>query len=249
MKTTTSTRHFARPERRLWGILGGLGPLASAEFLKTIYEQSVAGEEQESPAVILVSDPAFPDRTAMLETNGHQELARLLAVNIRRLLSMEVTDVVICCVTLHAVLPYVPQELRARIVSLLDLIFAAISSSNERQLLVATNGSRSSCLYENHPAWSRVCTQIVLPDAEDQSVLHRLIYDIKHNVLSCSHLHLLASMTDKYGVSSFIAGCTEIHILHRMLLRDPLRAKLRCIDPLYILAERISNHVCVEMSA
>src|SRR5689334_6778827 len=53
-------------EREVWGVLGGLGPLASAEFLATIYEHADASEEQRLPAVLLFSDPAIPDRTEAL---------------------------------------------------------------------------------------------------------------------------------------------------------------------------------------
>ena len=45
------------------GILGGMGPLTSAEFLKTIYEVNISGPEQDAPACVLYSDPSVPDRT------------------------------------------------------------------------------------------------------------------------------------------------------------------------------------------
>lgn len=54
------------------GVLGGMGPLASAEFLKTIYECSVAGGEQRSPSVIMYSDPTFPDRTEARQPPGER---------------------------------------------------------------------------------------------------------------------------------------------------------------------------------
>ena len=42
------------------GILGGMGPLASAEFLKTLYECFPYEREQDAPVCLLVSDPTFP---------------------------------------------------------------------------------------------------------------------------------------------------------------------------------------------
>ena len=56
---------------KLLGILGGMGPLASAEFLKTIYEYGTRDLEQRSPACILYSDPTFPDRTQTI-VNGEE---------------------------------------------------------------------------------------------------------------------------------------------------------------------------------
>ena len=51
----------AASPRALLGIVGGLGPLASAEFLKTLYEENPFEVEQEGPACLLLSDPNVPD--------------------------------------------------------------------------------------------------------------------------------------------------------------------------------------------
>ena len=45
------------------GILGGMGPLASAKFLSTVYRLNLVEPEQEAPNCILLSDPSFPNRT------------------------------------------------------------------------------------------------------------------------------------------------------------------------------------------
>jgi aspartate racemase len=58
-------------ERNIIGILGGMGPVASAEFLKTIYEDQLDPDEQGAPIVMMYSDPTFPDRTkAFLASNN-----------------------------------------------------------------------------------------------------------------------------------------------------------------------------------
>ena len=48
--------------KAVWGIMGGMGGLASAEFVRTIYEYNAREIEQDSPVLILYSDPTFPDR-------------------------------------------------------------------------------------------------------------------------------------------------------------------------------------------
>ena len=52
--------------KEILGVVGGMGPLASAEFVKTIYEHSLGEREQASPTVLMHSDPTFPDRTQLL---------------------------------------------------------------------------------------------------------------------------------------------------------------------------------------
>src|SRR5215213_5223714 len=72
-------RHKA--EKAVLGVLGGMGGLASAEFVKTVYEVSggVSHREQEAPVVLMYSDPGFPDRTeAFLGGETQLLLTRLI---------------------------------------------------------------------------------------------------------------------------------------------------------------------------
>src|SRR5687767_1896030 len=138
------------------GIVGGLGPLASAEFLKTIYEYSLGGLEQDSPTVIMYSDPTFPDRTeAFLANNADPVLSQLTEV-IERLLDAGATKVVFCCMTIHYLLPRLPTPLRERVVSLLDVIFEDVGRSRKKHLLICSSGTKKLRLFQDHEQWSLV---------------------------------------------------------------------------------------------
>jgi aspartate racemase len=239
--------HRAPREQSVWGVVGGMGPLASAEFLKTIYEECSALKEQDAPVVILLSDPTFPDRTSALEKHNEQVLTKRLTSSIRCLLDMEVTDVVICCVTLHAVLDYIPRNLRGTVVSLIDLIMSAVTAGDERHLLVCTNGTRSSRIFENHRRWMCVSKKVILPDSQDQLAIHKLIYRIKRNEVCPSILTILHDIMGKYGVSSFIAGCTEMHVVNRRF--HDAAPSLCCIDPLQIIARHIAKCSVLEIAS
>jgi aspartate racemase len=220
------------------GVVGGLGPLASAEFLRTMYEQSLGDLEQESPVVIVYSDPTFPDRTeAFLAGNSDPVLAQLIHV-IERLLEAGATDVVFCCMTIHYLLPRLPLRLRERVISLPDIIFEHIAHTRKRHLLISSSGTRKLGLFENHEQWTMAQPYIVLPDEEDQNRIHRnLIYPIKKNPDIRTLFPLLKLMLNKYGVDSFIAGCSEVHLLAKHFLRSGNHAlEYRCIDPLATLA-------------
>src|SRR5689334_22249112 len=94
-----------RAGRLKWGVLGGMGPYASAEFLKTIYRTAGCDLEQDAPVVMVYSDPGFPDRTAALLSGRRQMLADRLEESLGILSSMGADRIVICCTTIHAVLP------------------------------------------------------------------------------------------------------------------------------------------------
>ena len=225
-------------DKRVLGVVGGLGPLASAEFLRTIYEQSLGDLEQESPTVIVYSDPTFPDRTeAFLTGNSEPLLAQLIDV-IERLLEAGATDVVFCCMTIHYLLPRLPARLRERVISLPDVIFEHLAHTRKRHLLISSSGTRKLGLFENHERWSMAQPYIVLADEDDQNTIHRdLIYPIKKNPDISTLFPLLKLMLKEYEVDSFIAGCSEVHLLAKHFLRSGNHSsEFGCIDPLATIA-------------
>src|SRR5690349_16556204 len=169
-------------EREVLGIVGGLGPMASAEFLKTVYEYGIGENEQDAPVVLMYSDPTFPDRTdSFLAGESELLLARLTGA-LQCLADAGASRFVICCMTIHYLLPSLPAHLSARVVSLLDVIFDNLKREPRRHLLICSNGTRRLELFQKHPQWEKHKSQIVLPDDDDQNKIHReLIYPIKKN--------------------------------------------------------------------
>jgi aspartate racemase len=226
------------PPRPL-GVLGGMGPLVSAEFLKTIYEESAGRAEQHAPAVILHSDPSMPDRTdAFLNGRADVVLARFVDA-LEHLDAQGVSKIVVCCVTIHYLLPRLPAPLRGRIVSLLDVIVRAVAASPRRHLLLCTTGTRQLRLFESHPDWPAVEDRLVLPDADDQAAVHRTIYKVKETADGRVLTGTVEQLLRKYDVDSFVAGCTEIHFASKHL--DRPGGGFGCVDPLVIVARDLAR--------
>lgn len=222
------------------GVLGGMGPLASAEFLKTIYEQDPGEHEQQSRPVILYSDPSFPDRTEALLAGSYDVLLKQLEESLECLIELGVSRIVICCITIHYLLPLLPAYLRREIVSLLDIIFEEVDRKRERHLLICTTGTRKMGLFECHPRWEQLKNFFVLPDDQDQDTIHDLIYRLKANCGINEMIRDFEKLLLKYEVDSFVAGCTEIHLLSKSFA-DP-RNNLNgfgCIDPLILIAREV----------
>lgn len=94
-----------------------------------------------------------------------------------------------------------------------------------------------SGLFQKHELWPIARDQIVLPKAEDLRSIHSVIYEIKRNKLNGGHVEFLQSLLSKYRVRSYIAGCTEIHLLAKEQERiTRLERQSFCIDPLTIIA-------------
>ena len=225
----------------VYGVVGGMGPLASAEFLKTIYEFGLREQEQNSPTVIVHSDPSFPDRTtAFLKGDDDVVLAQLTRV-IGQLSELNAVKIVLCCITIHYLLPRLSADARAKIWSLLDVIADRLAANDREYLLICSSGTRRLKLFESHPRWPLFKDRLVLPSVEDQERLHReLIYRIKLNPDVSTLFPLLELMLEKYRVNGFVAGCTEIHVLAKRYAASGNGHDI-CLDPLTIVAKEIAE--------
>ena len=225
------------------GILGGLGPLASAEFLKTIYECNLTGGlEQESPKCILYSDPTFPDRTDAILGGAEDLIVELLTKSLENLCQMGVSRIVIVCITMHYFLPKVPIFLRGKVISLIDLIVEEVLNTEKSHLLLCSKGARQAGIFQTHQHWQLVEKYILLPNEEDQDVLQKYIYQVKINGCIEPIVNYLNSLFSKYEVDSLIAGCTELHLINKHMLLSAHKAKEHCIfDPLIDIARNFSK--------
>lgn len=230
-------------ERPALGIVGGLGGLASAEFLRTIYEENACEVESEGPICFLRSDPTFPDRTRAILDNDDRGISGRLAESLRSLIDLGATKTVLCCVTLHHFLPDVDSSLTSRNVSLVDLIFEGVKGSSERHLVLGTTGSKAASVLARQPGWAEVEQFMVFPNDEEQAKLHAMLYQLKWGPVTDAHIAYLDGVRRAHGAARVIASCTEAHLIHKAVLRSPDAPRIGFQDPLMRLARGLKGYL------
>jgi aspartate/glutamate racemase len=113
--------------------------------------------------------------------------------------------ILICCVIAHYLLPEIPDELRARVISLVDLIIVA----QRKQLLLCTNATRQLNIFQLSNRWQDASKFVVLPEAAEQSAIHDLIYQNQEKLP-----HSLAD-----AIPGFALGKIQSRFLHCWLHR------------------------------
>ena len=229
-------------KRPVLGVLGGMGGLASAEFVKTVYE--ISGEiglrEQAAPAVLMYSDPAFPDRTEAFLRGETQPILARLTDALELLCGMGASRVVICCMTIHYLLPELPGALRERIISLTDVLFSSVESVKKKHLVISSIGTIKLELLQRHPRWEQARKYFVFPTEAEQRQMHDLIYEVKLNRNLVEARLFVETLLARHRVDSFIAACSEIHLLGKQFAPSgPQQRGYGCIDPLTIIARRV----------
>lgn len=201
--------------RRVVGVLGGMGPAATADFYGKIVQITPAERDQDHLRTLIWSDPTIPDRTGALVDRGPHP-GRQLADGARILADSGAHVIAVPCNTAHAFLP----EIRAAVdVPVLDMILA----TRDRALgmvqpgmhvgLLATHGTIRARLYEQ--AFAERGVTVMTPDArlqEDVMDAIRLVKKQPQDPEATRLLEAAVAELSAEGAGVVIAGCTEIPV-------------------------------------
>jgi len=220
------------------GILGGMGPEATAYFFKLIIKSTKAEKDQEHIPVVIYSHPEVPPRTDAVLGEGPSPLSYLLE-GVRVLKVAGADFIVMPCVTAHYFYNQVLAEVRVPFLNLVDetMLYALRKVPEMKKVgLISSTGTLKSRLF--HEAFAREGVETVEPADEEQAQVMEAIFGkegIKAGFTSgkCREIiHNTALAFIRRGAEAVIAGCTEIPLV---LKEGDIDVPL--IEPLQILAE------------
>ncbi|MCX7622196.1 MAG: amino acid racemase [Thermomicrobium sp.] len=221
--------------RRTIGILGGMGPLATAEFYRQIVLRTPARRDHEHLHVIVDADPSIPDRTAALLGDGPDPSPHLVAAA-RRLEAAGADFLVIPCNTAHAFLPAVRAAVA---IPVLDMI-AEVAAVAARRFpvgttvgVLATEGTIVARLY--HRAFAPYDVRVIVPTAPAQRRVTRVIEAVKSGRLDDelrSEVSAVCELLVELGAEALVFACTELSVL-----MDGISVPVHTIDAFRVLAD------------
>ncbi len=218
---------------RVIGILGGMGPLATAELFRRIVEKTPAKRDQEHPRIIIYNDPKIPDRTAFILGKGEDPRPALVE-GARKLESWGADFIIMPCNTAHFFAEDIRRAIKVPLVSMVDATAERIAGMGLKKVgLLATDGTIKGLVY--HRSLLRMGIGIAVPDEEDQELVMKAIYDgVKAGNLELGR-RLLLGVAERLQlrVDGIIAGCTEVSVALR-----PGDLTVPLIDPLDVIAEK-----------
>ena len=90
--------------RKILGVLGGMGPLATQLFYKMVIERTDAKCDQEHLNMIILSHATMPDRTKEILEGRTEELFQLLLNDAKQLEASGAGVIAIPCNTSHVLI-------------------------------------------------------------------------------------------------------------------------------------------------
>jgi aspartate racemase len=220
--------------KKIIGIIGGMGPEATADLFYRIIKTTKVKKDQDHFHIIINSNPKIPDRTPAILGNGPSPLPLMIETG-KTLESVGADFLVMPCNTAHFFHEELQNQLRIPLLHMIKLSAKYVAEKYPRVKesgLLATDGTLTSKLY--HDAFDEFEINTITPSISSQSIVMDAIYKyIKTGNLEKGGVLLqdIANELIENGANAIICGCTEVSLV----LQDGDLA-VPIIDPLQILA-------------
>lgn len=193
------------------GIIGGMGPAATTNFLRQLDGLVDAARDQDHLAYIVWGDPRIPDRSEALLGRGPSPLPHL-ELAVRKLGGLGVGLIAIPCNTAHH---WVDRLSTISDVPIADMILetarrTALLHPGARVCILATLGTSSSPLYRDQLA-AHGLGHVPL-DASSQDLVEATIRSVKANDLDGARRRLdgVAVLLERHDADVAVIACTDL---------------------------------------
>ncbi len=215
------------------GIIGGLGPMASAQFLELLTDKTDAATDQEHIEVFLYSRPQTPDRTAFLLGHSQESPYPVLLDSGRKLEAMGCGVLVMPCMTAYSFYPQLKSDLQARLINPITESAAVLKRRGMQKVgIMATSGTLQVGTFQQ--ALTDCGITPIVPDAANQAEVMSIIYDdVKSGKpADMERFHSVAHSMRAQGAECVILGCTELSVI-----RQTQKIGAGFLDAMVVLAE------------
>ncbi len=198
------------------GVIGGLGPIATAHFLELVINMTQADTDQQHLEMIIYNTPTIPDRTAhILDNTAPSPLPRMLAVG-KALAQQGVGRIAIPCVTAHYFFSQLESGIPVPLINGVQETVRHLRENGIRKVgIMATDGTVHSGIF--HRELEKQGLEPIVPHPEAQKhVMHIIFNNVKAGVPAEMDRFLAAAQDLKdQGAEAVILGCTELSLVKR----------------------------------
>ena len=202
---------------RTVGVIGGMGPEATVDFMARVIALTPADRDQEHVRMLVDSNPQVPDRQQAMRDADGGPVRRSLAEMAKRLESGAADFLVMPCNTAHAFMDDAVNDVAIPFVSIIDVTVQSIIDEHPEVRtvgLLATDACLAAGVYQQ--AAAKAALALALPDEIDQEECMALIFKVKAGDTSAPvrrRMTVLAERLIGMGAQAVIAGCTEIPLV------------------------------------
>lgn len=158
------------------GVIGGLGPMATAYFMQMIVEMTDSKCDQEHIEMIIFNCPSIPDRTNfILKRSAENPYSKMFKIG-KQLADYGVDIIAIPCVTATYFEEKLERDLQ---VPIINIIKETVRHLKENQIksvgLMATDGTIESNLFQKE--FNDAGIDVLIPERNEQKKVMSIIYN------------------------------------------------------------------------
>ena len=202
--------------RKTLGVIGGLGPIATAHFMELVTRMTDAETDQEHLDMIIYSRPSIPDRTGyILDPSKPSPLPEMIRIG-NTLARQGAQVIAIPCMTAHYFHRQLSQDIPVPIVHAIHETAAHLKKHGiQRVGIMATDGTIRSGLFQQELQRHGILP--IVPGMNAQRCVMHLIYDnIKANrPADMNRFDYVSRELWRGGAQAIILGCTELSMIKR----------------------------------
>lgn len=217
--------------KKVLGIIGGVGPLATMLIGEMIVRRTKATKDQEHVHTIIDNDTSIPDRTAYILDNSKENPVPYLARDAKKLAEYGAGVICIPCNTAHS---FYEELQQASSVPVIHMIRETAKRAKElgasRVGILATDGTLKSGVYQ--AALEEQGLIPAVPQLDIQKQVMSVIYDYVKAGRDVTWDIWEPIEQAMEGCDFVVLGCTELSIVNK-----ELKLGTRYIDSLIVLAE------------
>jgi aspartate racemase len=203
-------------QTRTIGLLGGIGWASTAEYYRILNQMAARRMgDAHSARIVMLSMDQF-DFTSRAAHASPEAIEQFLVAQIARLKAAGADFFLLCANGAHRFAPAVTARAGLPFISIVDETAKRVQASGIGKVgLLGVRQTMSGTFY--HDSLAARGIEVVTPDAQDQDMLHEIIYaELVHGRVTQDSRAVFVRIIGKLvaaGAQGVILGCTEIPLL------------------------------------
>jgi aspartate racemase len=220
-------------EKKVLGIIGGVGPLATMLLGEMIVKRTKAKTDQQHVNMVITNNTSIPDRTTYILDRSKANPVPVMISDAAKLKSIGAEVLAIPCNTAHSFYHDIQQGADMQVLHMINETAKRAAQIGAKKVgILATTGTLTTSVYQL--ACQNAGVQPIVPDEETQEMVMSVIYDDVKAGRPVDFLkwQQIINKLEGLGCDRIILGCTELSIVKKELNLDDTY-----IDSLMVLAE------------
>jgi len=201
--------------KKALGVLGGMGPLASANFMRQLVENTKAADDQDHLRIYLDCNSQIPPRPAAILGDG-EDPTPAMRESIKKLESIGAEIIVMPCITAHAFYDRIVNDASVPFLYMPRIVADACAANFSGKTAGVLSTAATAQLGLLLTPMSEANLPYITPGAAEQNEITRLIKEVKTNgdmaQIAKDFAKVLGKMGER-GADYFVLGCTELPVI------------------------------------